>query len=175
VVVTLTTTTPELVGAVEDPGTLDDEGTTLEEETEILWLDELLAWLDTEFKMDEELKVIARLLVATLTADSEVKSVDDDADEGCDVLPAKIPVFKLTMLEVVASGDTISDDAELDDTELDAEDAMVEGATLEGVLLETEDDPTLELVEVLCDAAGRTFVATPVAAVLIVVVKTTTG
>lgn len=143
VVVTLTTTLLELVGAVEDPGTLDDEGTTLEEETEVLWLDELLAWLDTEFKMDEELKDIARLLVATLTADSEVKSVDDDA--------------------------------ELDDTGLDAEDAMVEGVTLEGVLLETEDDPTLELVEVLCDAAGRTFVATPVAAVLIVVVKTTTG
>ncbi|KAG9524207.1 hypothetical protein KCV07_g2069, partial [Aureobasidium melanogenum] len=141
-----TTAVLELVGAVEDPGTLDDEGTTLEEETEILWLDELLTWLDTEFKMDEELKDTARLLVATLTADSEVKSVDDDADEGCDVLPATIPVFKLTMLEVVATDDTTSDDAELDDTGLDAEDAMVEGVTL-------EVDRRVE-TEVLLDGVG---------------------
>lgn len=66
IVVTLTTTTLELVGDVEETGTLDellattrgldsartddatlcDEGATLNEEVETLWLDELLAWLE---------------------------------------------------------------------------------------------------------------------------------
>lgn len=46
VVVTLTTTTLELVEVVDDTGTLNDEDVTPEEETKILWLDELLAWLE---------------------------------------------------------------------------------------------------------------------------------
>lgn len=62
----------------------------------------------------------------------------------------------------------------------------LEGATLEtevetlkpDKLLKTAEEtvevPALKLVEVLCDA-GRTFVATPIAAVLTVVVKMMMG
>ncbi|KAH0362412.1 hypothetical protein KCU65_g8069, partial [Aureobasidium melanogenum] len=173
IVVTLTTTTLELVGVVEDTGTLDDEDTMLE-----------------EFKIYEELRDTARVLVATLTVDVETNGVDDDDDE-CDVLLAALPVLELTVLEVGATDDAMTNDPALDDAELDAEDTMLEGITLVSATLETEvetleldkllketedtvDDPALELVERLCDV-GRTFVATPIATVLMVVVKITRG
>lgn len=143
------------------------------------------------------------MLVPTLTGEIEVPGVDDDddADEECGVLLATLPMLELVAVEVGTTDNAMTDDPALADTaldittlgntELDAEETIVKGVTLVSVTLETElekleldillkgveetvSDPALELVEVPCDA-GRIFVATPIAAVLIVVVKTTMG
>lgn len=172
IVVTLTTTTLELVEIVEDTGTLDELlATTRGFDSAILETERT----DDATLEDEELRDTARLLV---TANIEVTGVDDDDDDDTDEdfeVLATFPAFELMVLEVA-----------MDDAELDVEDAVVEGVALETevetpeldrLLKDVEgvvDGPALEPVEVLCDT-GRMFVATPVAAVLTVVVKTRMG